>query len=214
MKNVGKILQEARLERKITLEQVSEQTKIRQDVLAALEANDFQRLSSIASIKGFLKSYAEFLGLPSAQVLAFFRRDFMGKEKKKVVLGGLVKPVVRRQFNWTPKKTTIIIVVFFFIILAGWLIFQYLSLVRPPSLKITEPVPDTRVGQVTIEVIGRADPDSLVTVNKEVVLLSSNGDFSHQVSLYPGENNLIIEATNKLGKKRSIERTVFYQPGD
>jgi len=53
-----------------------------------------------------------------------------------------------------------------------------------------------------------------VTVNKEVVLLSSNGDFSHQVSLYPGENNLIIEATNKLGKKRSIERTVFYQPGD
>jgi len=108
MKNVGKILQEARLERKITLEQVSEQTKIRQDVLAALEANDFQRLSSIASIKGFLKSYAEFLGLPSAQVLAFFRRDFMGKEKKKVVLGGLVKPVVRRQFNWTPKKTTII----------------------------------------------------------------------------------------------------------
>ncbi|PJA49796.1 hypothetical protein CO169_01080, partial [Candidatus Shapirobacteria bacterium CG_4_9_14_3_um_filter_39_13] len=65
MKSVGKILQETRLGKKITLEQVAAQTKIRQDVLMALEADDFQKLSSVASIKGFLKSYAEFLDLPS-----------------------------------------------------------------------------------------------------------------------------------------------------
>ncbi len=214
MKSIGQILQETRLEKKITLEQVAGQTKIRQDILMALEADDFQRLSSMASIKGFLKSYAEFLGLPSVQMLAFFRRDFGQKEKKKVILSGLLKPVVRRQFNWTPKKTMMVVIGLFFVGLAGWLIFQYLSLIRPPSLKVIEPVPGAWVSQVAIEVVGRADSDSLVTVNKEVVLLSPNGDFTHQVNLYPGENDLVIEATSKLGKTRSVERAVFYQPGD
>ncbi|MCX6724895.1 MAG: helix-turn-helix domain-containing protein [Candidatus Shapirobacteria bacterium] len=45
MKTVGQILQKTRLEKKITLEQVGSQTKIRQDILLALENNDFQRLT-------------------------------------------------------------------------------------------------------------------------------------------------------------------------
>ncbi|MCJ7804344.1 helix-turn-helix domain-containing protein [Patescibacteria group bacterium] len=214
MKSVGKILQETRLGKKITLEQVAAQTKIRQDVLMALEADDLQRLSSVASTKGFLKSYAEFLDLPSPQILAFFRRDFSKKEKKKVMPSGLFKPVVRREFDWTPKKTMIAVIALFFIGLAGWLIFQYLSLIRPPSLKIISPISQIQVNQETIEVVGRADPDSLVTVNKEIVLLSPNGEFRHQITLFPGENDLVIEATSKLGKKTSVERTVFYQPND
>ena len=214
MKSVGKILQETRLGKKITLEQVTAQTKIRQDVLMALEADDFQRLSSVASIKGFLKSYAEFLDLSSPQILAFFRRDFSRKEKKKVMPSGLLEPVVRREFNWTPKKTMIAVIALFFIGLAGWLIFQYLSLIRPPLLKVNEPVPQSQVNQETIKIVGRADSDSLVTVNKEVVLLSPNGEFSYQITLFPGENDLVIEATSKLGKKTRVERTVFYQPND
>jgi len=214
MKSVGQILQETRLAQKITLEQVAAQTKIRQDVLMALEADDFQRLASIAAIKGFLKSYAEFLDLPSSQVLAFFRRDFSKKEKKQVMPSGFIKPVVRRRFDWTPKRTMILVISVFFLGLAGWLMFQYLSLIRPPSLKIMSPLAQAQVNQEIIEVVGRADPDSLVTLNGEVILLSADGEFRHQMTLFPGENNLVVEATSKLGKKTKLERTVFYQPAD
>jgi len=214
MKSVGKILQETRLGKKITLEQVTAQTKIRQDILLALEADDFQKLSSVASIKGFLKSYAEFLDLSSPQILAFFRRDFSKKEKKKVMPSGLLRPLVRRKLDWMPKRTMILVIVVFFMGLASWLIFQYLSLIRPPSLKIMSPISQIQVNQETIEVVGRADPDSLVTVNRETVLLSPDGEFRHQMTLFPGENNLVVEATSKLGKKTSVERTVFYQPND
>ena len=214
MKSVGQILQEARLAKKITLEQVATQTKIRQDILEALEADDFQRLASLAAIKGFLKSYAEFLDLPASQILAFFRRDFSKKEKRQVMPTGLIKPLIRRKFDWTPKKTMILVITIFFIGLASWLIYQYLSLIRPPSLKIISPLSQAQVSQETIEVVGRADPDSLVTVNGEVMLLSAEGEFHHQVLLFPGENNLVVEATSKLGKKTKLERTVFYQPSD
>ena len=214
MKSVGKILQETRLNKKITLEEVAAQTKIRQDILMALEADNFQRLPSMASIKGFLKSYAEFLDLPSLQILAFFRRDFDKKEKRKVMPGGMFEPVVKREFNWTPKKMMMTMIILFFLILAGWLTFQYLSLVRSPFLEVTEPKHQTQINQKTIEVIGRADNDSLVTVNGAIVLLSQNGEFRYQALLFPGENNLIVEATSKLGKKTKLERIVFYQPID
>lgn len=214
MKSVGKILQERRLSKKITLEEVAAQTKIRQDILLALEADNFQRLSSMASVKGFLKSYAEFLGLSSTQILAFFRRDFDKKEKKKVVPSGLIKPLVKREFNWTPKKTMLIVIILFFISLAGWLTFQYLSLTRPPFLEIIEPKSQAQINQEKIDIIGKADIDSLVTINGAAVFLSQGGEFRHQILLFPGENNLIVEATSKLGKKTHIERIVFYEAND
>ncbi|MCX6725843.1 MAG: helix-turn-helix domain-containing protein [Candidatus Shapirobacteria bacterium] len=211
MKTVGQILQKNRIDKKISLEQVAFQTKIRKDILIALEADEFQRISSIASIKGLLKSYAEFLDLSSEQILAIFRRDFSRKEKKKIIPSGFLKPIGKRQINLTPKITMVITIIFFFLILAGWLSYQYLSLVRAPFLKINYPMDKIQVKEKTIEIYGQADVDSLVTVNMETVLLSPQGEFHYQVTLFPGENDLVIEAANKNGRKNKIERIIFYQ---
>ena len=48
MKTVGQILQKNRIDKGISLEQVASQTKIRQDILLALENDDFQKISSLA----------------------------------------------------------------------------------------------------------------------------------------------------------------------
>ena len=101
MKTVGQILQKNRIDKGISLEQVVFQTKIRQDILLALENDDFQKLSSLASIKGLLKSYADFLNLPSEQIIAVFRRDFGRKEKKKVIPSGFLTPISQKSFDWS-----------------------------------------------------------------------------------------------------------------
>ncbi len=214
MKTVGQILRETRQGKKITLDQVTTQTKIRQEILTALEEDNFQKLSSMASIKGLLKAYADFLGLPSEQILAIFRRDFNKKEKKKIIPQGLVKPLDQPLSHWTPKKTLISLILIFFLGLVAYLTYQYWSLVRPPLLKINSPQPNLQVNQSTLMVVGQADPDSLVTVNSEAVLLNPQGEFSYQIELFPGENKIIVEATSKLGKKNKVERTVFYQAKD
>jgi len=214
MKTVGQILQKTRLEKKISLQQVEAQTKIRQNILLALEENNFQKLSSLASVKGLLKTYAEFLGLSSERILAIFRRDFDKKEKKKVIPQGLLKPLDKPRFFWGPKKTLILLIVIFFLTLAFYLIYQYLSLVRAPFLKVDSPQERMQVTQTSLEVSGKADTDSLVTVNSESVLLNSRGEFSYNIELFPGENKIVVEATSKLGKKTKIERTVFYQAKD
>jgi len=214
MKTVGQILQKTRLEKKITLEQVGSQTKIRQDILAALEENNFQKLSSLASVKGLLKTYAEFLGLSSERILAIFRRDFDKKEKKKVIPQGLVKPLDKPGFNWEPKKTLILTISIFFLALTSYLIYQYVYLIKPPFLKIYSPEKNIQVSEATLAVLGRAEPDSLVTVNGESVLLGPKGEFNYKIELFPGENKIIIEAVSKLGKETKVERNVFYQVKD
>ena len=211
MNTVGQILKKNRVDKGISLEQVASQTKIRHDILLALENDDFQKISSLASIRGLLKSYADFLNLSSEQILAVFRRDFGRREKKKVIPIGLLKPISQRSFDWSPKKTLITSIIFFFLILVIWLIFQYLSLVRPPFLKVDYPSEGVQVQEEIIEISGRADKDALVTINMETVLLSSQGEFHQKITLFPGENNLVIEAVSKNGQKNKIERIVFFQ---
>ncbi len=60
---IGQRLKRLRLERKLTLEQVFEATRIRPHYLEALENDDFSVMSSAAQGRGFLRLYAEFLGL-------------------------------------------------------------------------------------------------------------------------------------------------------
>ncbi len=60
---IGQQLSSARLARKLTIDQVAGATRLRAPAIAALEADDFQSFPSSAQARGFLKIYAEFLGL-------------------------------------------------------------------------------------------------------------------------------------------------------
>jgi cytoskeleton protein RodZ len=68
--SIGQKLKHARQERHLSLEEVSEATRIRPYHLEALEANDYSRISSAVQARGFLHSYAEFLDLDIDQILA------------------------------------------------------------------------------------------------------------------------------------------------
>lgn len=60
---VGAALKAARERRRLTLAQVSESTKLRTHYLLALENDDISAMPSAAQARGFLRLYADFLGL-------------------------------------------------------------------------------------------------------------------------------------------------------
>jgi cytoskeletal protein RodZ len=62
-KTVGEILRSAREARKLTVEQVNRETKISVQTVRALEQDDFGAFPSETYLKGFVRTYAEFLGL-------------------------------------------------------------------------------------------------------------------------------------------------------
>jgi len=62
-RTVGETLRSAREGRKLSVEQVNRETKISVQTIQALEEDDFGAFPSETYVKGFVRTYAEFLGL-------------------------------------------------------------------------------------------------------------------------------------------------------
>jgi cytoskeletal protein RodZ len=60
---IGRILEQTRRERGLSLEEVEQATKIRKRYLTGLEREDYAMLPDAVYARGFLKTYANFLGL-------------------------------------------------------------------------------------------------------------------------------------------------------
>jgi cytoskeletal protein RodZ len=75
MPPLGDLLKERRLEHKWTLEEVAEQTRIRQEFLEALEEGDYGALPSDVQTRGFIRTYGLVLRLDPEELLSLYRRD-------------------------------------------------------------------------------------------------------------------------------------------
>ena len=69
MQSIGQTLKQAREDQRITLDKASEVTRIRVAYLQALEADDHSVLPSPVQARGFLRNYAEYLGLNFDQLI-------------------------------------------------------------------------------------------------------------------------------------------------
>jgi transcriptional regulator with XRE-family HTH domain len=85
--SIGEVLRQAREARGISLAEAEEATKVRQKFLEALEQDDFQRLPGEVYRRGFLKSYAIYLGLDPEPLLARYRAQRAPAEEQKAAPG-------------------------------------------------------------------------------------------------------------------------------
>ena len=68
----GELLQEARDARRMTLEQLSTETKIPQRLLQALERDEYHKVSGSLYIKSFLRAFASAVGLDPGEIIALY----------------------------------------------------------------------------------------------------------------------------------------------
>jgi cytoskeletal protein RodZ len=80
--SIGEILREARHQKKLSLEEASRATKIKLEILEKLESDEFDRLAAPMYTKGFLKLYAEYLGLDSQFVVDSYLRSQGGLRRQ------------------------------------------------------------------------------------------------------------------------------------
>ena len=69
----GQYLQAIRTEKRISLETVSEETRIRLDTLRQIEAEDHENLPDEVFVKGFLRAYARAIGADGDEALRRYR---------------------------------------------------------------------------------------------------------------------------------------------
>jgi cytoskeletal protein RodZ len=101
----GRYLQAIRLEKKISLEQVSHQTRIGLGNLLLLEQEDHDQLPAEVYVKGFLRSYAKAVGADGDEVIRRYgsrldvvqkisKSEFSGKKKDRLTWWKLLLSLV------------------------------------------------------------------------------------------------------------------------
>src|ERR1700760_1233892 len=76
MEQIGARLREARMRAKIDINQVESDTKIRAKYLRAMENEEWDLLPGEIYAKTFLRTYADYLGLDSRELVDDYRRQY------------------------------------------------------------------------------------------------------------------------------------------
>lgn len=211
MRTVGQVLKQEREKKFYTLEEVEKATKIRKELLEALEAGEYQKLPPQTFIQGFIKNYGKFLGLNSEQLLAIFRREFSDIKNPPRVLESFSNPVGKSRFKITPAKFIGSLILGLVIIFFGYLWVEYSFLVGAPFLEVNAPQDQQSVVSDTVNVSGRTDVEAKVSINNQEIAVDSVGRFSQDIKLSDNVNTISITATFKNGKVAKVEKTVFWR---
>lgn len=203
MKTIGKILRDARTEKRYSTVRLENLTRIKKDFIEAIEREDWNSLPPFPTVLGFVKSLASSLSLPERNVVAVLKRDYPPKK-----LNINPKPDIGNKFVWSPKLTFLVGVGVIVLIIFGYLLFQYVRFISPPHLTVISPRPDQVITQNTILVTGTTDTDVKITVNNQPVSVNEDGSFSVNLDVAKNTTEIDVAATSRSGKVTTISRKI------
>jgi cytoskeleton protein RodZ len=90
---IGDVLRAARREQGRTLADAAAETRVRETYLAALEEEDFSAMGGDVYVKGFLRSYARYLGVDPDPLLERFRAEHQRPEDHVTIAQEPLPPV-------------------------------------------------------------------------------------------------------------------------
>ncbi len=209
MRTVGQILKEEREKKLYTLDEIEKATKIRKELLEALESDNYAKLPPPTFVHGFIKNYGKFLGLDTSKLLAVFRREFSDRKNPPRVMESFANPIPQTRFRLTPAKIVSTVVVLLILTFFGYLWFEYRTLVGAPELTINQPQDQQIFDVPDIRVEGNTNPEAKVTINNQEVGVDNDGRFSQQIKLSESQVKIVVTSTSKFGQTSTLERTVF-----
>lgn len=137
--SVGKYLQQERERKGLSLEAVSQATRISPKNLEAIEKDDFASLPAPIFIRGFLKTYASFIGLEPYKIVALYETQtgIIGPSAPKSAPKGL-EPEKR------PPRRIRLPAIGLLIVLIGGGIYWLLSPQKAPQSPSLSPTPPSQ----------------------------------------------------------------------
>jgi hypothetical protein len=212
MKTVGTMLKDARVMKGLKPRDVEQAIKIREKYIVAIEADTFDLLPSPSYAKGFVRNYAEYLGLPTDSVMAFFRRQTTDVSRASLLPKGVSDPLNAPIVHLTPGRFIGLIIGILCVIFFLYLGSQYFEIGKAPPLTVISPVNQQIVTSSRVVVEGKTAPDTTILINGVSTIVRDDGRFYEQVAVEPGVNKITVVATTRYGKVTTEVREVGYQP--
>lgn len=207
MYKVGELLKKKRLERKFTLADVERETRIKDTFIRSLEEGRYDKLPGPSYAQGFLKNYAEFLGLDTNVILPLFRREYDSRREQELLPGrlGFTRrlPVKRTRFTILALIVSLLVLA-----LVSYFIFQYKDFLGSPNLRLTKPVENQIIEGDSVIITGKTDRDASLFINDKAVAVGENGSFEYAISVFSPEFTINVIAKNRSGRQTQLTRTI------
>lgn len=203
--SAGDLLKKARLEKKLTLKQIEVATRIRGKYLLAIEGDEYGALPHDTYTRGFIHSYAEYLGLDAAQVVEQYVRE---RGDSQVQLSHKMS-AISTSTTISPRLITLATLGVIILAITGYLFWQFSALTAPPKLEVSNPERDQVLYGSLLTVKGQVDGGSDVFINDSPILSDSEGRFENPIALQDGVNVIRVSAKNRLGKTTTINRNIL-----
>ncbi|OGI29463.1 MAG: hypothetical protein A2288_01765 [Candidatus Moranbacteria bacterium RIFOXYA12_FULL_44_15] len=216
---LGEKLKKLREERRVSLGEVSRCSRIKVEYLEYLEEGNYEKLPADVYVKGFLRSYAEFLGADEEALIKFYEKE---KGIKRNIRGSVdegrdnVKAINISSFVLTPKKIFSVLGVI--IILSGFLYLyrQVNSFASNPRLVVISPRDNSEVDGNSVVLEGVTEKEANLFINDQPILVNDEGKFREEITLQSGVNVISVKSVNKFEKEaiESVTVNSKYQAAD
>lgn len=197
-------MKEARTRKKYSRARLEKETKIKEHFIKAIEKEDWQSLPEYPVVQGFVKSITATLKIDERRAMALLRRDYPPKR-----LRISPKPDVSDKFTWSPRFTFFVGAALISLMILVYLGLQYISFVSPPRLEVFQPIDGQVAAEKMVTVSGRVDPDAIIRVNNQPVLVGEDGDFTAEIEIFEGTGEIEIKAISRSGKETVVRRKII-----
>jgi cytoskeleton protein RodZ len=184
--SIGRYLKREREVRNISLREVSKNTKVKEHLLKAIEEDQYASLPSPTYVKGFLLSYAKYIGLDPNDVLLRYESSLRGEQ----ITGPEAPP--EEKILWNKRYLWIMGGVVLVSLFASY--FFFLRPSKPPIESVSvKPKPEEPLPSPPQVVGTTSAPEEkpfslqLKAVEQTWVRIQINGQPEHEMILKPGE---------------------------
>lgn len=204
---LGEKLQQAREARGITISEVAEQTRISSLYLEAIENNDYRTLPGGIFNKGFVKSYARYVGMDEQEALADYSLLLAEQQGESADEVKVYKPEVLTDASRSSSITTIV----FAVIILGLMTWGILAVVNYLQERQNTPANNSNTNTNTNAPANNANANpsapTVPTMNNlkvdfkavgSAISLSSNTDGAPLTKLVAADSSVTFEPKERL----------------
>jgi hypothetical protein len=119
------------------------------------------------------------------------------------------KKISSREMLVFPKILRNILIIIFFSALLFYLGFYLKNSFSLPEMEIYQPANNLTTTDSFVEIVGRTEPRTQITINNEPILKDEAGNFRKTIELKTGINTVIISAKNKYSHNLTVKKQIL-----
>ncbi|MCX6778724.1 MAG: helix-turn-helix domain-containing protein [Candidatus Magasanikbacteria bacterium] len=200
-------LKENRIKQDFSIAIIARRLSISPKFIESLENAKYNRLPGEVYIKNFIKKYSDFLKLNTAEILAQYEEERANGFKKPE--NNQFIPVCKIKSSALMLRKIIVASLVLFLI--TYLSLEVGGIYKAPKLILESPTEGQVILDSNLLVKGLTNPEMKVQINGVETVSDGEGNFSENVILNAGNNQIIVTVIKKHGRSQTVTRNVVYR---